>query len=89
MMLLDDNLKMTNTAKITTNEVQNMKVCELDNLLLNIPKGYKKAIVDAVKFIAASKDRKAIKIRKLDLADFITQVIWMNKQAEVMEKLNV
>ncbi len=87
MLALDENLKMSNITNLTEKRVKNLTLTELDLMLEDIPKNYKKAIVSALKIIFAEKNQDIVQEKRLDLAQFIEQVIFINMQKRVKNEL--
>ncbi len=87
MLVLDENLKMSNITNLTEKRVKSLKLTELDLMLEDIPKNYKKAIVSALKIIFAEKNQDTVQEKRLDLAQFIEQVIFINMQKRVKNEL--
>ena len=85
--LLLDSLKMSNITNLTDKRVKNIKVGELESLLKDIPEDYKMAIVSCLKTIFTEKDEEIVKDKRLDLAQMIEQVIFINMQKVVIERL--
>ncbi len=87
MLVLNENLKMSNITNLTEKRVKNLTLTELDLMLTDIPKNYKKAIVSALKIIFAEKNQDIVQEKRLDLAQFIEQVIFINMQKQVKNEL--
>ena len=84
-LILDNTLRMTNITQLTDKRVKHIKVGELEELLQDIPDGYKKAIVSCLKIIFTEKNKGIVKEKRLDLAQMVEQVIWINMQKRVAE----
>ncbi len=87
MLVLDENLKMSNITNLTEKRVKSLTLTELDLMLADIPANYKKAIVSALKTIFTEKNMDIVQEKRLDLAQFIEQVIFINMQKRVKNEL--
>ena len=85
-LILDDTLKMTNITQLTDKRVKHIKVGELEELLQDIPEGYKKAIVSCLKIIFTEKNKGIVKEKRLDLSQLIEQCIWIKVQRGVIDE---
>lgn len=87
-LIISDNLKMTNITNLTEKRVKHIKMGEIDSLLSNIPTGYKKAIISCLKSIFTERNKKVIETKRLDLAQMVEQVIFINMQKEVQHEID-
>jgi len=87
-LILSDNLKMVNITTLTEKRVKHIKMGELESLLSSIPTGYKKAIISSLKTIFTEKNQEIVDSKRLDLAQMIEQVIWINVQKNIQDKID-
>jgi len=87
MNLLSENLKTTNICKLTEQRIRQLKVSELDLMLFSIPSGYKKAITRLIQDLATNLDPEIKEEKFSSLGQMLEQVIWINMQARVSEKM--
>lgn len=81
-------LKDQNIVHLTEKRVKHIKVGELEELLSDIPEGYKSAIVRLLKTIFNFKvktpaDEIALRGHRESLSQMIEQTVWIKTQKQV------